>query len=87
MRVALALFLVLALAGCDDAFDLPSFNGPAATFPGPPAAPLDPRCQAVAADRMADVALQGFDEDVQRETYERTYADCVAWAARRTNED
>jgi len=36
---------------------------------------------------MADVALQGFDEDVQRETYERTYADCVAWAARRTNED
>ncbi len=64
-------------------------DGPKTDAPAldPSAAParsgkLNPGCQTVASDRSSDVAMQGFDEDTQTSVYNRTYADCMAWAAR-----
>jgi hypothetical protein len=87
MRRFLALLVVVGTTGCVD-LDLPDFSGRENAFPNAPARPRDPKCEGVALDRSSDVATQGFDEEIQRAVYERTYADCVAWAARgsRTNE-
>jgi hypothetical protein len=89
MRAALALVFVLVLGGCShagwrhfnpDAF----FGGDEDSTPTQPLVLSDPKCRELALDRSSDVADQGFDESVRDEVIARTYADCVAWAARGT---
>jgi hypothetical protein len=91
MRAASALVFVLVLGGCSHA-SWHHFN-PDAFFGGDPdedPTPIqalvlsDPRCRELALDRSSDVADQGFDESVRDEVIARTYADCLAWAARGT---
>ncbi|MEI9994144.1 MAG: hypothetical protein WDM91_06095 [Rhizomicrobium sp.] len=41
------------------------------------------RCTRVAAERAIDADRQGFDETVHAQVYDKTYADCMEWSARR----
>ncbi|HEY0302416.1 MAG TPA: hypothetical protein VGC36_13810 [Rhizomicrobium sp.] len=42
----------------------------------------DQKCNRIARERAFDVGNQGFDSDMQKTVYDRTYADCLAWAVR-----
>lgn len=43
------------------------------------AATADAHCRVVATQRATDVGYMGLDEDQQKQEYELTYANCVAW--------
>ena len=96
MHCVLALAVVL-LAGCTDAdwsevvgsksdppvnADPPTADPPAAARAGISAA-TDRYCQTAAKARENDVAVQGFEDGIQRAAYDKTYGDCVYWAVRR----
>jgi hypothetical protein len=99
LRGVCFLSAALLLAGCTDAdwtrltsYDAPSDGaGTAGTiasvYPDAPARPSDPTtmqmCKRTATERMGDTAAQGFDETLQQQVYDKTYADCMTWAARR----
>ena len=39
------------------------------------------KCAHAARDRTSDAEAQGFDDTVQKQVYDKTYADCMSWAA------
>ncbi|MDE1939552.1 MAG: hypothetical protein KGI68_11060 [Alphaproteobacteria bacterium] len=43
------------------------------------AAGQDGYCASVAQQRARDAAYNGIGDDMQKQIYARTYADCVAW--------
>lgn len=43
---------------------------------------IDQICARAARDRSDDLAGQGFDEDIQKKAYDRTYGDCQIWSAK-----
>jgi hypothetical protein len=51
---------------------------PAAAIKSSPTA----NCLDVARKRSHDASDQGFDDDVRQDVYDKTYANCMAWAAR-----
>jgi hypothetical protein len=87
----------LLLAGCSDAdwSHVMSYDDypPRTAAPDAPApsyanvaavtaAPSDTdRCNRVAEERMTDADYQGFDAPMQQQVRDKTYADCLAWAA------
>jgi hypothetical protein len=98
LRILLPLASVLLLAGCTDAEwahvitygdGAKALNYPedtaaanyAAYAAGRPSA-AGQKCARVAQERSDDSANQGFDADVQLQVHDRTYADCMTWAAR-----
>ncbi len=97
LRQAILLMSVLLLAGCTDADwahvlssgtqaayppDMPS-PAAAANYSAYVAAPsVTKKCTAVANQRMIDAGSQGFDEIVQQQVHDKTYADCMDWNAR-----
>lgn len=98
MRRFIPLVAALALAGCTDAdwAHVMSF-APEAPPPVQAAAnanytafvngtgsrqSVDQLCARAARDRSDDLAGQGFDEDIQKKAYDRTYGDCLTWSAK-----
>ena len=97
LRKAILLTSALLLAGCTDAdwAHVLSSDAPAAAYP--PAMPspaaaanysayiaapsVTKKCNDVAAQRMIDASSQGFDETVQQQVHDKTYADCMDWNA------
>ncbi len=90
MRAVLAFVTVLAAGGCSAAGWHTLATNVDVVFGGdseesaPPVVPSNTKCRDLALDRSSDVADQGFDDNVRREVFASTYADCVAWAARGT---
>ena len=98
MRIFLSLASVLLLAGCTDAdwANVMTYGdgAKALNYPEDAAAANytayvagrrptpEQKCAAVAQERSADAAVQGFESDVQQEVHARTYADCMSWQAR-----
>lgn len=98
MRILLPLVSVLLLAGCTDAdwaHVMPDMGGAKAlNYPddtaatnyaayvahSPPTAAQ--KCARVAKERSDDVAIQGFEADLQQQVHDRTYADCMTWEGR-----
>jgi hypothetical protein len=39
-------------------------------------------CTRVARERSGDAQVQGFDDGIQRNVYDKTYAECLKWSAR-----
>jgi hypothetical protein len=44
----------------------------------------DPACSAVAATRSRDAAVNGYDEEAQKNIWQDSYKSCVAWKAKAT---
>jgi hypothetical protein len=94
MHLRCVLALALLLAGCTDA----DWSGIMPTAPvgnlaaDPGATPVssgnnisikaEGNCRGAAQTRAGDADAQGYDSDVQRDVYEKTYADCLYWAKR-----
>ena len=94
MRSRCVLALALLLAGCTDA----DWSGIMATAPNgsvpvdPAAMPVtsgdnisakaERNCRNAARARAGDADAQGFDSDVQKVDYDKTFAECVHWAKR-----
>lgn len=93
LRIASVLAVVF-LAGCTDgdwASVMSSFDGSPGDAPAAPvvaanAVPtrsadglMAETCRKAASDRASDVAMQGFNADLQKTVYDKTYADCAAW--------
>lgn len=68
MRAMVAFVLSAMVAGCARTEDIVVIK------------PNDV-CSAVAARRMEDSALNGYDRRLQKIVYDHTYADCVKWNA------
>jgi hypothetical protein len=39
------------------------------------------RCKAVADQRSRDSAVNGYDDDMQKQIFDGTYQTCMSWAA------
>jgi len=94
--LVLALPLLAGCADGDWAYlthyDSPAVTGDAA--PDVPAAPVKYRhemsvegrspsqCRRAAEERSVDAERQGFDDDIRKVVYDKTYADCMAWQGR-----
>ena len=69
------------------ATDNTSAAAPTMMAPAVPVAAASPsgaairHCQSIAAQRSADGAYMGMDEDAQKQEYDLTYADCMKWEA------
>jgi hypothetical protein len=95
-RLGMLALAVPLLAGCADGdWDyLTRYDSPAATMEPAPAAAVNYRheisaedpsaraCRRTAEDRAVDAERQGFDGDVSKAVYDKTYADCMAWQGR-----
>ena len=66
MKLKAAAFLSVALAGCASTDKVTRTE-------------LADACSVVAEQRMRDGALNGYDRQLQRFTYDYSYADCVKW--------
>lgn len=88
-RLIVAFVGLLLLTGCesDDDFWGPArsvadawpFDSSDTTTAAASTAPVNERCLAVAYSRKADAKANGFDDDMQAEVYNRTYAECATW--------
>ncbi len=91
MRMGCVLVLAILLAGCTDSNwsgivggsgDPPPNSAPPTAAAADVSPDSDHKCQWAAKERANDAAVQGFESDVQRADYEKTYADCLHWAAK-----
>ena len=97
MRKAVVLASLFLLAGCTDAdwAHVMSYDAPTAypdtpsrevaslnysTFAAAPTA--EKKCAKLADERTLDASQQGFDNDVLQQVHDKTYADCMEWAAK-----
>jgi hypothetical protein len=88
-RLIAAFTALLLLAGCesDEDFWAPARTvvdtgwpfGASDTTTTAAATPVNERCPGVAYQRKADAKANGFDDDMQDEVYNRTYAECAGW--------
>jgi hypothetical protein len=69
-RTCLAAALAFGMTGCVDGKT--DFFANDSRF-------ADADCRAIANDRANDAGLIALDEDVQRQVFTRTYADCIDW--------
>jgi hypothetical protein len=60
--------LALVLGGCETQSAMPQTNL------------QNQNCAAVAEGRARDAGLNGYDGDMQKQIYDATYKECVAWA-------
>ena len=54
-----------------------------AAFAAQPAGPAaTQKCMRAARDRRSDTEQQGFDDTTQQQVYDKTYTNCMVWAAK-----
>lgn len=98
MRRTFLIVPLLLLAACSqEELSFPALDGKPADAPSAAAAanyagfqsePTEAsRCTKLAEQRRGDARAQGFkDDDTLQQVYDRTYADCMNWAARRARQ-
>ena len=93
MLLRRTLPLVVLLAGCTDSdwsgivgasSDPPAVTDRRAMVRGGALPASDRHCQDAAKERANDTAVQGFEPEIQRSVYDKTYADCLHWSVRMT---